>query len=258
MAKWKDKDEYEKWRAKRLGSKEWKAKELNHNDLTPGEIPSKAGDEEIFGISSPLITMGREDDPMGLGETSPQYVNVIIGISAGLFGVGLLYVAVFITTKLAFKPDELILPLNAALFFLIVSLVSGLFCSYVAWRILVGARLKEPGGSLLSPLAYKVLGSFFIFSGVAVCIGAYLTGKWTEGIIALGCTLLLASWCFIAGLSSSGKPLSEKQQKNRSRVFLISYFVYICRYPLQIFRPLIKQLSPKDKKPNKQIKSSGK
>lgn len=135
---------------------------------------------------------------------APRYLEVPIGLAAGLLGLGLLILVLRIidtSVEQSQVPNTTLLLLSAAM------AVTGGFFALVSYRLLT-KRGSRVGGGLLSPHGWMALG--YMFAGSTVVL---LMATWQSRDIRVWGPILIsiafARWCFASAQRLSKKSASD-------------------------------------------------
>jgi hypothetical protein len=135
---------------------------------------------------------------------APRYLEVPIGLAAGLVGLGLLILVlriVDVAAETSRMPGTTLLSLTGAM------AVTGAFFMLVSYRLLM-KRGSPVGGGLLSPLGWRALG--YMFAGLTVVL---LMATWQSRDIKVWGPILFciafARWCFASAQRLSKKSASD-------------------------------------------------
>ncbi len=135
---------------------------------------------------------------------APRYLEIPIGLAAGLIGLGLL----FLVLRIVDVAVETSRVPNTTLFLLTATMaVTGAFLILVSYRLLM-KRGSRVGGGLLSPLGWRTLG--YMFAGLTVVI---LMAAWQSRDIKVWVPIFIciafARWCFASAHRLSKRSASD-------------------------------------------------
>ena len=117
-------------------------------------------------------------------------VSIVFGVLLTMIGSPFLVLGVLGSFKLVRDGVG-----NDTLFFVMLSGVVGLFCAWTGTRMIAGRKRKD--GGLLSPLALRIGGLYFLLAPIALFLTADESDSWPLVLILeLGFYLVVASTCF--------------------------------------------------------------